>query len=718
MSKRGKQAGGKVVEEFLSEAQEIVEGLGRNMLAIDKSSSDDPDPELVNELFRGVHTLKGLSGMFGVEPLSRLAHHEENMLDDLRLGRRRAGPEVLDLLFMSVEVMTGILAAVRDGDDPQDPLLAEVERLVRAFEGGGEAAADAGEGAKRAGCQPADIFGPEVLEVLTEYEEHRLRTNLKNGLPLYRVRARFDLAAIDTELDAVKNRLKPVAEIITYLPSTAGTDMDKLELDIIVALEAAADDLAAALEGVDASVEWIRTEGKESAAGPSVVPSAATKSEEGPSRADVSVAPQAALVRAGAGDGGRALSLRSVSQTVRVDIRKLDRLMNVVGELAIVRGAIARMSEELKVALGRRELAIELHRINRGFDRRLSELREGILEVRMVPLSQMFDRLARLTRKISRDLGKEISLIVSGAETEVDKLIIEELSDPLMHVIRNAIDHGIEDVEHRRAAGKPDTGTVALTAFQKGNHAVIEVEDDGAGIDGQRLLEAAMRRGVVDAEQAAVMSERDILNLVFLPGVSTVALATEMSGRGVGMDVVKTNIGALGGVVEVQSEVGIGTKLTITLPVTLAIIPALLVTVAERIYAIPLNTVTEALLVSPADARPIMGVETMTLRGRTLPLLRLDRFFGAPREGALPQGSCVVVASLGQRRLGLVVDGLVEQQDVVIKSMGPSLSSATCFSGATDIGDQRLALVLDTSKVIEEFFSAEGGAAPRAAGAE
>jgi two-component system chemotaxis sensor kinase CheA len=330
----------------------------------------------------------------------------------------------------------------------------------------------------------------------------------------------------------------------------------------------------------------------------------------------------------------------------------------------------------------------------------------------------MFDRLARMTRKISRELAKQIHFVVSGADTEVDKLIIEELSDPLMHIIRNAIDHGIEEREDRIASGKPEVGTVALTAYQKGNHVLFEVEDDGAGIDGERILEVSVARGQLSLEQAEMMSQREVLNLIFLPGVTTTTEATALSGRGVGMDVVKTNIGTLGGVIEVQSELGIGTKFTITMPVTMAIIPALLVIVDGATYAIPLNTVAEALFVSPGDLRSVAGTQTMTLRGQTLPLCRLDRFFGVAGSDPIPEDSCVVVAALGQRRLGLVVDALVGQQDVVIKPLGPSLDSTRCFAGATDIGDQQLSLVLDTAAVIEEYFSADEGAERRLAKSE
>jgi len=424
--------------------------------------------------------------------------------------------------------------------------------------------------------------------------------------------------------------------------------------------------------------------------------------------------PKASLTPPAAPVEEQALSLRSVSQTVRVDIRKLDNLMNVVGELAVVRAAIGRMSQRVSQIIGRSDLTIELDQMNRGLDRRLTALREGILEVRMVPLGQMFDRLARMVRKIALELNKEIHFVISGSDTEVDKLITEELSDPLMHIIRNAIDHGVESAEQRNAQGKPKFGTVALTAYQKGSHVVIEVEDDGAGIDTVRLLDAAVRRGILDEESAMTLTSREVINLIFLPGISTSRKTTEISGRGVGMDIVKTNVAALGGVIEVQSELQIGTKFTITLPVTLATIQALLVGIDSKTYAIPLNTVSEALFVPTRDIRPVLGNETIALRGETLVLCRLSEFFGLAPGDHLGEEICVVVTTLGQQRLGLVVDALYSQQDVVIKSLGPSLKDMTCFSGATDIGEERLALVIDTSHVIDKFFSTQDSSELRA----
>jgi two-component system chemotaxis sensor kinase CheA len=703
------QTGAKALQEFLSEAQDILEGLGRSLMSIDEALRiDEPDPDVVNDVFRGMHTLKSLCGMFGVEPLARLAHLEENLLEDIRLGRRPWDDGLMDTLFESVECFLSALSVVADKKDPTAADdLEGIASLVARLEGGTReeavsarpSAADQIAGQHRA-YEPEDMFGSDILEVLTEYEEHRLKVNLQRGMTLCFVLTAFSLDAIDVELDEIKKRLKPVGEIITYLPSADASDPDKLAINVIIALHGTLDDLEHVLGDKPHTVEVIR---------PHTTPPGPRISERPPEA--MASLPQSSQIEGevgisetGLSRDGAVSSLKSVAQTVRVDIRKLDRLMNVVGELALARASIARIGAELGAMSGRRDLAIELHRISGGFDRRLGELREGILEVRMVPLGQMFDRLARMVRKVSREIGKEIHFVVSGADTEVDKLIIEELSDPLMHIIRNAIDHGIEPREAREISGKPAVGTVALTAYQKGNHVVIEVEDDGAGIDSHKVLAAALSRGLVTPDQAETMGDREAMYLLFLPGLSTSEKTTAISGRGVGMDVVKTNISALGGIVEVQSELGIGTKFTLTLPVTLAIIPALLVVIADRTYAVPLNTVAEALLVSPRDMREVLGSPTMELRGQTLPLCRMDRFFGVDRGGPKPREFRVVVASLGQRRLGLVVDNLIGQQDVVIKPLGRSLSGVRCFSGATDIGEEQLALVIDTAAVIEEAF--------------
>jgi len=352
-----------------------------------------------------------------------------------------------------------------------------------------------------------------------------------------------------------------------------------------------------------------------------------------------------------------------------------------------------------------RELAVELARLNRTFERHLAQMQSGILEVRMVPLGQAFDKLARVVRQISREHAKDVNLVITGAETEIDKLIVEELSDPLMHMIRNAIDHGIEPRDERLRVGKPPIGTIALNAFQKGNHVVIEVEDDGRGMDPEALLAAAVRRGVVSPDEAKELGPRELLALVFMPGFTTKEVATDLSGRGVGLDVAKTNIAKLGGVVDITSDVGIGTKMTITLPITLAIINVLLVEIGARLFAMPLASVEEAIALDQSQVRTIEGREVLTVRGASLPICRLARMFGVPQSSRARPRAFVVIAQVGNRRLGFVVDELVGQQDIVIKALGKSLAKVRGFAGATELGDQRVALVLDVAALIEEVLA-------------
>jgi len=691
-----------VHDEFLAEAQEIIEALSRDLLFLDQAQKEgNVQPDLINEVFRGVHTLKGIAGMFGFQTLSAMAHTLEDLLDDLRLGRVALSQEVLDVLFEGVE---GFQRLLGEGADEE---AVDVKDFAQAIERVSKKR-DSGE----VTLEDLDL-DESVLAVLTEYEEHRLRTNLSQGTPLYRLRVRFSLTTIDSNLEELKERAKSVAEIITYLPSVGGGDGDEIDLDVLLASDTPADELGEVLAaGGDAELERIGRQGGRETSHEALVPPPLDDAPGRPMPTSRPPAPEPPAPERGAAPpqqqrdmSADALSLRSVANTVRVDIRKLDHLMNVVGELAIVRSAVARITERIRANDELRQLAIELHRVNRGFERHLEELQEGILDVRMVPLGQLFDKLARIIRQVAREHDKEVRLLVTGAETEVDKLIVEELSDPLMHLIRNAIDHGIESPKVRELAGKPSEGILSLNAYQKGNHVVIEVEDDGTGMNDEMLVQAALRKGILSQEAADEITSQDALELIFMPGFSTRSAITDLSGRGVGMDVVKTNINRLGGVVDVWSEHGSGTKFTITLPVTLAIISALLVRVAGRDFAIPITSVQEAILLDRAAVRTVEGREVISLRGSTLPLCRLDRLFRL-----LPVQSdrrFVVVCAVGQRRVGFVVDALDGQQDIVIKALGKSLADVRGFAGATDLGDQRVALVLDAPGLLEEVLRSQ-----------
>jgi two-component system chemotaxis sensor kinase CheA len=778
---RGESAGDKAREEFFSEAQEIVDGLSRDLLALDDvCRRGGSDAELVNDVFRAVHTLKGLSGLFGAAMMSGLSHELENLLDDLRLGRIELTSQVLDLLFQSVELYGRILAAAK-GDAPEPA--PEVKALLAAL---GQVAQQKGGGGGSVVAQYE--LDPGLLGVLTEYEEHRLRTNLQAGLSLYRMRVQFQLATIDSALDDLKAKTRPHGEIITFLPTGEGGDAESVELEILVASRENLGVLRGAVAGPNISVEEVRrrdgapnpaasipppapepgTNPYLDAYGTSISPPTTNAAGDAlleeinnagmggsrtsapppapsfppggglqpgtyppggiPGMAGIPGIPTAGNAPQGAAGasaaGQRELTLRSVTQTVRVDIRKLDHLMNIVGELAIVRGVVARLSERVRLDPELKEIAPDLHRLHRSFDRHLAQMQNGILEVRMVPLGQVFDKLARIVRQISREHDKQVNLVITGAETEIDKLIVEELSDPLMHMIRNAIDHGIEDKDQRMRVGKPPVGTIALNAFQKGNHVVLEIEDDGKGMDPAIIVAAALRRGLVTEAEAREMSSKEILALVFQPGFTTRDDVTALSGRGVGMDIVKTNISKLGGVVDISSEVGIGTKMTITLPITLAIISVLMLEVAGRTFCMPLASVEEAIVFDDSMIKTFEGREVMTQRGATLPIVRLAKLFqlegwrpgvwineSAPtpkppevRPGRKAKSYCVV-ATVAERRVGFIVDKLVGQQDIVIKALGKSLKKARGLAGATELGDQRVGLVLDAAALINEVLA-------------
>jgi two-component system chemotaxis sensor kinase CheA len=723
----------KGLSEFVAEATEILDVLSNDLLTLDERRGEDVDPELVNGIFRAAHSLKGLSGMFGQDRLAQLAHHAEDLLDRLRLGKVALEDRVLDALIASLDVFGALL-----GEAARAEATAEVGQ--RAAQLQQHLALLAGQ-APQAPVDPLEEVGlePSVRAVLTEYEEHRLRENARRGLALWKLRAAFDLSDFDTRLAELNARLKPLGEVISTLPSAEPGMGTGIAFDLLFGTRRTRSELEEATDGMVTSLVQLERKGEPPAApAPAPAPAPVPGPEpEGPRpkpragsrrRKSAPAAPEAEVraeppgpqnvtalpgASAGLAAGPRPraeqeTSLRSLTQTVRVDIRRLDGLMNAVGELLLIRANLQRLADTVRqggVAAVSKLWAQELHRETRQLERKLDELQKGVLDVRMVPLGQVFDKLARLVRRIARESGKEIDFLISGGEVELDKLIVEELSDPLMHIIRNAIDHGVESPEARARAGKPRRGTLSLRAVQQGNHVVIEVRDDGPGVDERRVREVAISRGLVTAQQADELPRRDLLNLVFLPGFSTAHSVSELSGRGVGLDVVKTNIAHLSGIIDLHSDPGEGTCLAITLPLTLAIIRALVVQVSGRTYAVPLNSVLEILSVEAPDVRTVERREVLSLRGQTLPLARLGRLFGLPDR---PQKRhYVVVVGLAQERLGIAVDDLLGQQDIVTKPLGGRLQQIRGLAGATDLGNRRTVLVLDVGALVEEVLSAE-----------
>jgi two-component system chemotaxis sensor kinase CheA len=675
----------RAIKDFLAESEEILEKLNLDLVTLGDAieNGGDIDPALLNAIFRGAHSFKGISGMFGFDDLCELCHHMENLLDSLRLGKVQLSEKLIETLFSLLEVLTRLVHGKAQSEDftlDITPHIQRIDALLR------------GEDSQQP--MPAQGIDPAILRVLTEYEEHRLNESIKNAKNILRVAVNFSLMSFDVELAALTDQLKQYGEVLSTLPS-AGDVPGHIGFQLLFGTRCTGEELEGIMQSEDLTVACLYSAAEIAA------PLGLPVQSHPPRVVEVEVVTKE-------GDGieeERAASLRSLSRTVRVDIDKLDNLMNIVGELVLSKSAITALAVQLKQQASN-DLTVELQKATRGLERRLEELQQGVMDVRMVPISQIFDKMVRIIRRVSNEQGKRITLDIRGAETELDKLIVEDLSDPLMHLIRNAVDHGIEPPEERSAAGKSDKGTITLWAAQKGNHVVLEIGDDGRGIDANRVRQKAIERGLISPETE--LSREDIYNLVFLPGFSTRDEVTDLSGRGVGMDVVKNNIAALSGVIEIDSEFGRGTLMTITLPITLAIIKALIVRVSGRSYAIPINSVLETLMIDTTVIRTIERREVMELRQKTLPLLRLTEVFALPV--AEKQGrarSYVVVTGMAEKRIGIMVDELIGQQDVVIKSLGKTLSFVRGIAGAADLGNQKTILVLDVGGLMSEALRGE-----------
>ena len=689
--------------DFLAEAEEIVEELSTQLADLaDMAEKGAWEPDLLNAIFRGAHSLKGLAGMFGFGMIAEVAHHAENLLDWLRMGKVSLSTAVLELLFSSAELLTTLLRACVDGTLEQH-----------------QAAATAHAAAINAYLNPtAPVAEAPLLEqlglseslmgALTEYEEHRLKENCSKGRHIYVVHASFELTTFDQGLSQVTDILKGCGEVISTLPSVGENLETHIDFDLLVGSEQDEQEFAQLLKDLDVTI--LVAGGTAAAKQPETAamagPEAAKPAEPSAIVPEKPGMPATLPVSEGVpASPDEPLTAKSMSRTVRVDIGKLDELMNIVGELVLAHSSISSIANRMR-AEGFSRMAIDLGKAAKGLERRLTDLQKGVMDIRMIPVGQLYEKMSRIVRKISREQGKKIELKMYGAETELDKLIVEDIADPLMHIIRNAIDHGIESPERRLAAGKDERGTVRLSSFQKGNHVVIEVEDDGGGIDIEKIKQKALSKGLV--QDVSSLSDREALDLIFMPGFSTADKITDVSGRGVGMDVVRNNIAAVSGMVDIETRLGQGSRFTIVLPITLAIIKALIIFCAGRTYAIPITSVVESIILEPSDIKTVEGKEVINLREQTLALLRLERLFKIDRIGINPGDQYVVVVGSAEKRLGIVVDDLLGQQDIVIKPLGSAFKALRGISGAADLGDQRTILVMDAGGIIAETMRGGG----------
>jgi len=638
--------------EFIAEAEEILGEAGKLLLEIQDTGAD---PDAVNALFRAFHTLKGLSGLFGHKGITDISHALESMLDDLRLGKIAFTNEFVDFLFTKLDNLRAIIEGLKNGEETDaSGLLAEIENFRKGLAGNVSTLSLDG------------LIDESLLKVLSEYEEHRLKTNIGEGKGIYLLKKVFALDQFDRELDGTMKSVKAMGELLSTLPTSQNVPPGHLGFNL----------LFASLKPLEELKELLSSDMEQL------------------------FKPKAKETRAAA------ISLKSASTTVRVDIEKLDRILNTIGEITLAKSAIRRIADELRESFGHSVLVLDVYKINQALERRLLELQEQVLEIRMVPVGQIFGRLSQVVKRYGREAGKQIELQLYGEDTEIDKYLAEEVVDPLVHIIRNAIDHGIETSAERVQRGKPPVGAVTLKAYQRGNHVVIETRDDGRGISFEKVKEKAIEKGLM--ERGAALQKREVLDLIFTPGFSTKDSVSEVSGRGVGLDIVRDKLSTMGGFSDVESEEGQGTTFTLTLPITLAIIKALIVRVGPSTFAIPLTSISETHGIELSSLQAIEGRKVFNLREEMLPVAMLSDVFGLETDPA--DRAFVVVVGFGERRMGVVVNELIGQQEIVIKSLGDYFKKMKGFAGAAEIGKHEVILVLDIESMIDDSFTRQKSA--------
>ncbi len=658
------------LREFLAESEELLDALHHH-LAVIEHAPDSVSPETLNALFRAAHTLKGMSGVMGLAAVSDLAHSLEDVMDRLRMGRLAMSRALLDLLVDGVEVLRHLIGSAADGQPPTDTdaLVQRIREAMSAPQVGSSTALPPG-------------LDPEIVKVLTEYEQHRLQETLKAKCNLFEVKAQFRFEDFDKSLSKLTAKLQSAGEVITTLPSSGVSPTDGIGFTLLVGSQRDREGLAQLL--ADEAVDLAQVGGLEPAS-----------------------------VRSAPAPESESASARSLSQTIRVDIAKLDGLLNMLGELVLSKSVIAQISKDLLQSGGLVGPAMELHKAAQALEHRVSGLQEGLIEVRMIPVVQLFDRSIRAIKKIARDLGKDIQVVTSGEETKLDKSMAEAIADPLLHLIRNALDHGIESRDDRRRAGKPEVGTINLSAAQKGHTVSITVTDDGAGVNLASVYQTALTKQL--AVQGREYSQKEILDFLFQPGFSTAETVTELSGRGVGLDVVARHLAKLNGMVEVNTELGQGTSFVLTLPITLVIIKALIVGVGPHTYAIPISSVAESVMVEASQVATVGRQPVVQLRDHTLALLRLSELFDIPSGERKDGRLYIIVVGLAEKRLGIVVDTIEGQQEIVIKAVGSMLQGIPGIAGATELGTRKTILVLDVGALVDEAVGQRMSALPLAA---
>ncbi|NOZ07122.1 MAG: chemotaxis protein CheA [Chloroflexi bacterium] len=731
------------VELFIQEADEHLQALDEDLVRLEQEGDNQ---ELLQEIFRAAHTLKGAAGMINHRRMADLTHIMENVLDGFRKETLTPTPSLIDALLEGLD----LLKILKEEVITLEESAIDVEGVVATLEALSTAEVSEAGSSEEEGRREELHGWP-----LSAEEESRLQARQAEGWSVFlsEVVIASDSIAPAARAMLVTMDLNRIGEVISSRPTLQEIEAGQVagRLDVILAtpeeqvtilclIDEIMEIQQARVKPYGMATEEVQLpDGKHPVIPdfpatpvapqpiqPSPSPSPSVRSPEvvtetiSPDRdqRDVNLGPLAAgkerdrrIIDLGPEARGKSKeellhvaaqkSSIHVSKTIRTSVERLDNLMNLVGELVTDRTRLFQIRADLEAAYGDDGSVARLSEAVTHVARITDELQEEVMRVRMVPIENVFNKFPRVVRDLSRKAGKKIDLHIYGKETELDRSVTEEIGDPLMHLIRNSVDHGIESPEARVAAGKPETGTVTLSARHEENQIVITVEDDGGGIDAERVKASAVQKGMISAEAAAKMSEREAVDLIFGAGVSTAERITDISGRGVGMDVVRTNIERLNGSVSVRTELGKGSRFDVRMPLTLAIVPSLLVSLAEKTYAVPLSSVTETLRIRKEEIKTIRGRENIQLRGHVLPLLRLGDFFGFARNGHGRDKLFVVAVRWGEMEVGFVVDSLVGQQEMVIKSLGDLMGDIRGLSGGGILGDGSIALIVDVPSIVK-----------------
>ncbi|GAA8588425.1 chemotaxis histidine kinase/response regulator CheAY2 [Helicobacter pylori] len=645
-----------IMEDFLIEAFEMNEQLDQDLVELEHNPED---LDLLNRIFRVAHTIKGSSSFLNLNILTHLTHNMEDVLNRARKGEIKITPDIMDVVLRSIDLMKTLLVTIRDtGSDTNNGKENEIEEAVKQLQA---ITSQNLEGAKERTKEAPEKEAKKENKKENQTETKAPTTeNFSSDNPL----------ADEPDLDYSNMSAEEVeAEIERLLNKRQEADKERRA-------QKKQEDQAKPKQEVTPTKEALKTE----------TPKAPKTETKAKAKADT--------------EENKAPSI-GVEQTVRVDVRRLDHLMNLIGELVLGKNRLIRIYGDVEERYDGEKFLEELNQVVSSISAVTTDLQLAVMKTRMQPVGKVFNKFPRMVRDLSRELGKSIELIIEGEETELDKSIVEEIGDPLIHIIRNSCDHGIEPLEERKRLNKPETGKVQLSAYNEGNHIVIKISDDGKGLDPVMLKEKAIEKGVISERDAESMSDREAFNLIFKPGFSTAKVVSNVSGRGVGMDVVKTNIEKLNGIIEIDSEVGVGTTQKLKIPLTLAIIQALLVGVQEEYYAIPLSSVLETVRISQDEIYTVDGKSVLRLRDEVLSLVRLSDIFKVDAILESNSDVYVVIIGLADQKIGVIVDYLIGQEEVVIKSLGYYLKNTRGIAGATVRGDGKITLIVDVGAMME-----------------